>query len=165
MNIVLTGFMACGKTTTAKALKDKLSMDIIDTDEEIVKREGRSINDIFSQEGEGYFRKLETGIIKEMADNLDNFIISTGGGLPITEGNGELLKKLGKVVYLTVTQETVLKRIEGDSSRPLLKDDAKENTRKLLEYRSPIYQKNADITVSTDDRTTEEIVNEIISKI
>lgn len=162
-NVVLIGFMACGKTTIGTQLSKRLNYRLLDTDELIVKRQGRSINDIFANEGEPYFRKLESDVITELAGKSDNCIISTGGGLPITKGNDELLKKLGKVVYLTVTKETVLKRIQGDTSRPLLAGDAKEKTTKLLEFRHPIYENAADVMIKTDDKSVSDIVEEIIS--
>ena len=161
-NIVLIGFMACGKSTIGTMLADRLGYSLVDTDEEIVKEQGKSINDIFAQEGEPYFRNLETQMVEKMCDTLDGCVISTGGGLPITKGNDEILKKLGTVIYLTVTKETVLERIKGDTTRPLLAQDAKERTQKLLEYRKPIYEMAADYSVKTDSRKVEDIVEEII---
>lgn len=164
-NIVLIGFMASGKTTVGNRLASVSGYKLVDTDEEIVKKEGRSINDIFATDGEPYFRKLETSMIEEMADKLDNCIISTGGGLAITPGNDEKLRKLGKVVYLKVTPETVLKRISGDSSRPLLAGDAKSKTLNLLAYRQPIYDQCADIAIDTDDKSVDMIVDMIMRNI
>lgn len=164
-NIVLIGFMGCGKTTIGTALAKKTGYRLIDTDEEIVKREGRTINEIFSGESEKYFRQLETSMIKEMAGELDDCIISTGGGLPVTEGNGELLRKLGIVVYLKATKETVLKRVAGDTSRPLLAGDAKEKTAKLLQYRTPIYERTAQIQIVTDNRAVDDITAEVMEKV
>lgn len=164
-NIVLIGFMACGKTTIGNSLAKKTGYTLIDTDEEIVKNEGRSINDIFAQDGEPAFRAIETQTITNMQGNVNNCIISTGGGLPITAGNEKILARLGTVVYLTVTKETVLERIKGDNSRPLLAKDAQEKTSKLLEFRTPIYEKAAQIIVKTDGRSVEEIVDEIIEKL
>lgn len=161
-NIVLIGFMACGKSTIGTLLADNLGYRLVDTDEEIVKEQGKSINDIFAQEGEAYFRKLETQMVEKMCDTLEGCIISTGGGLPITKGNDEILKKLGTVIYLTVTKETVLERIKGDTTRPLLAEDAQERTQKLLEYRKPIYEMAADYSVKTDGRAVEDIVEEIV---
>lgn len=165
MNIVLIGFMACGKTTIGNALSKKTGMELLDTDSEIVKQQGILINEIFDTKGEAYFRKLESDIVCELSKTIDNTIISTGGGLPITDGNDVLLKELGKVVYLTVTKETVLKRIEGDSSRPLLAGDAKTKTENLLKFREPKYEKAADIIISTDDKSVDDIVEEIIKKL
>lgn len=161
-NIVLIGFMACGKSTIGTLLAKRLGYKLVDTDEEIVKEQKKSINDIFAQEGEAYFRKLETQMVEKMCEELEGCVISTGGGLPITKGNDAILKRLGTVIYLTVTKETVLERIKGDTTRPLLAEDARERTQKLLEYRKPIYEMAADYSVKTDGRDVEDIVEEIM---
>ena len=162
-NIVLIGFMGCGKTTIGTALAEKLEYGFLDTDARIVEKEGRSISDIFAKEGESYFRDVETKTIKELADSCEKTIVSTGGGLPLRECNGDILKRLGFVVFLKVGKDTVLKRLEGDTTRPLLQgDDVEGKVERLLEFRNPIYEYTAHVVVSTDDKTVEEIVGEII---
>lgn len=160
-NIILIGFMGSGKTTVGKALAEKLSYKFVDTDEWIEEKEKRTISDIFNEEGEAYFRALETDIIKDMED-LENHIISTGGGLPLKQENGEILKKIGFIVYLDVTKETVMKRLEGDQTRPLLSgSEMEQSVKERLQFRKPIYEYTAHITISADDKEVDDIVEEI----
>ncbi len=165
-NIVLTGFMGSGKTTVGRNLENKLNIRLLDTDKLIVEAENTSINDIFANKGEPYFRQLETAIVNKLISQNTKAVISTGGGLPITEGNGELLKKLGYVVFLRAKEDTIVKRLARDTERPLLAGgNLDEKTHQLLEYRTPIYEKFADIIVDTDDKSPSEIADEILEKI
>ncbi len=162
-NIILIGFMGCGKTTVGTALAEKLEYKLLDTDAVIVEKEGKSINAIFAENGEEYFRNIETKTLEEMEQTLEKAVISTGGGLVLRECNGAILKNLGFVVFLKVEKETVLKRLAGDDTRPLLKgDNVEEKVENLLEYRNPIYEYTAHVVVETDDKTVEEIIEEII---
>ena len=163
-NIVLIGFMGSGKTTIGRNLGRKLSMPLLDTDKLIVEQQGITINEIFATKGEPFFRQLETKIVEELIEKEENAVISTGGGLVITEGNGELLKKLGKVVFLRTKEETIVKRLAGDDTRPLLKGGLDEKTHKLLEYRTPIYEKYADIIIDTDNNGPAGLAEQIIER-
>lgn len=160
-NIILIGFMGSGKTTVGKALAEQLSYQFLDTDDWIEKKENKTINEIFKEQGETYFRDLETDTIKQLS-NLEKHIISTGGGLPLKQENGEILKQNGFIVYLDVKKDTVLKRLEGDKTRPLLSSNMLEqNIKERLEYRKPIYEYTAHISVSVDNREVDDIVEEI----
>ena len=101
-NIILIGFMGCGKTTFGTWIAKNKKMDFCDTDALIVEKEKKSINDIFSENGEPYFRELETEIVKDLIKSRHNTVVSVGGGLPLKPENRELLKKLGTVVYLQI---------------------------------------------------------------
>lgn len=162
-NIILIGFMGCGKTTIGNELYKRLNYKFLDTDAEIEKNSGMTISDIFAKYGEEYFRNLETKTIEDMISNVNETIISTGGGLPLRKCNAEILKKLGFVVYLKVKKDTVLKRLEGDNTRPLLAgDNVDEKVEKLLEFRNPIYEASAHLIIETDDKTIEDILEEIV---
>ncbi len=162
-NIILIGFMGSGKTTIGTVLAKQLEYKFFDTDAFIVEKEGKTINAIFAENGEEYFRNTETKMLEEMEQTLERAIVSTGGGLPLRECNGVILKKLGFVVFLKVQKETVLKRLKGDDTRPLLKgDNAEEKVDYLLEYRNPIYEYTAHVVIETDNKTVEEISEEII---
>ena len=119
-NIILIGLMGAGKSTIGKALATTLNYRFIDVDEEIVKHENMSINDIFLQKSENYFREIETQIIKEICKN-NKTVISLGGGGFEKEINREILLNNGKVFYLYTDVNTLYERIKSDSSRPLLK--------------------------------------------
>lgn len=161
-NIILIGFMGSGKTTVGIKLSYHMRRVLIDTDKEIEKQQEREISEIFAKEGEAYFRKLETELLKEMIGSEHERIISTGGGLPVREENRPLLKKLGTVVYLKPSPETVYERLKGDTKRPLLQcADPLTRIRELMAEREEAYADAADMTVNVDNKTFEEIIEEI----
>lgn len=162
-NIVLIGFMGCGKTTVGKELAKALEYRFVDTDEFIETQTKKSISDIFATQGEEYFRILETDTIANMRDTLNCCVISTGGGLPLREVNAGILLKTGFVVYLRVQKETVEERLRGDTKRPLLQGgQVSEKIEKLLTYRDPIYECGAHMVLDVDEKSIEELVEEII---
>lgn len=165
-SIILIGFMGAGKTTIGKKLAKELDYKFLDTDEMIVSREGMSINDIFDRYGEEHFRTLETELLAELVENnVENVIFSVGGGLPVRKDNHFYLKKLGKVIYLSVVESTIRERLAGDTQRPLLRGSEKEvadRINSMLEKRDPIYREVADIILQTDNMSVSEIVEEII---
>ena len=165
-NICLIGYMGSGKTTVGKALAERLCMEFQDTDELIVKREGRSIPDIFGDDGEAYFRALETELLTELAGGeMDvKTVLSTGGGLPVDERNRHLLRKIGRVVYLRAEAQCLNLRIGNDTNRPLLASgDRLDKIRSMLKIRGPIYEECADIVIDTDELDIEETVDGIIA--
>lgn len=162
MNIVLTGFMGTGKTAVGKKLAKELHMEYIDTDTMIEEGTQMSIPKIFKKWGETSFRDLETKAIKCLGI-LDNFVISTGGGVVLKEENMKELEKKGVIICLRASIDVILKRTSKNKKRPLLEEscDARKKIEDLLEYREPFY-KRADFTVDTSDPNTNDIVKEII---
>ncbi len=146
-NIILCGFMGCGKTTLAKALGARLDMPFIDTDEEIVKGQGKSIAQIFETEGEPFFRALETDLIAQLSVGSGK-IISVGGGLAANVENHPYLKKAGKVILLDCGIEEILCRILGDKERPLTAD-GRDSLIARYNERKPIYEEIADIIIDS----------------
>jgi shikimate kinase len=157
--------MATGKTTVAKILAKKLGYRFIDIDEEIERFEGKSINTIFETEGESYFRKIEAKATKKIS-GLSNHVIACGGGVVMNEDNVKALKNSSKMVLLTATPQEILKRIEGNRTRPLLEVENKliEIT-SILEKRQPTYKRMADIEIDTTQRSPNEIVDIIIKQV
>ena len=165
-NIILTGFMASGKSAVGKGLAKRLRMNFVDTDELIEEKEGIKISQIFREKGELYFRKIETKIIKEVAE-YKNSVIATGGGVVLKEENMQALRKNGTILCLSTDAATILKRTSQNRLRPLLEGEkgGKENKiRALLAFRSPYYQK-ADFILDTTDLMIEEITERIINYI
>ena len=161
-NIILIGFMGAGKTTIGEAFARRRNMRLIDTDQMIEETAGMTISDIFALKGEGEFRKTETAVLKRLMEEEEGVVLSVGGGLPLREENRRLLKKLGVVVYLEVSPETVVKRLEGDTTRPLLQGaNVREKAEKLLSERGPIYRMASDITVNVDGRSVDGIIEEL----
>ena len=163
-NVIFTGFMGAGKTTVGKELVKK-GFELIDTDAYIEACEKMSISDIFAQKGEDYFRQAETKALKTLLVQDKQFVISCGGGMPLREENRKLLKKLGMVVYLRIQPETVLARLKGDTTRPLLKgDDSGERVRTLMKQREAHYLSGADFVLDVDHKTPGELAEEIFKE-
>lgn len=138
-NIVLTGFMASGKTETAKELSKLSSFRLIDTDDMIVKKEGKTINEIFAEKGEEYFREIEKQIIKDISE-MKNSVISTGGGVVLFKENIENLRKNSVIFNLSVPFEVIAGRIrDAAESRPLMKDSSIEEIHERYIGRMPYY--------------------------
>ena len=166
MNIILFGMMAAGKTTVGERLALAMRRSFVDTDRLIVERHGE-IAGIFQRHGEGYFRALEGEIVKELVQN-DGQVIAVGGGLVMSEENVSRLKANGKMVYLRGSVTTLVERLTGDKTRPLLQvDDVSltEQVEKILSARAPIYERVADFTVDIDGKTPEKITVEIMAKL
>lgn len=162
-SIVLIGFMGSGKTTVGIKLSYKMRMVVEDTDKMIECKKDMSISDIFASQGESAFRDMETELLKELSEKKTCNIYSVGGGTPIREENRALLKKIGNVVFLRIKPETVFKRLQNDTSRPLLQgDNPMEKIQNLMEQRKSYYEDAADFIIDVDDKSTDEIVNEIV---
>lgn len=160
-NIILCGFMGSGKTTIGKLLANKNSVEFIDTDAYIEKREGRSITNIFENDGESYFRCLENSLCKELSKK-DNLVISVGGGTLQNDENVSFLKKNGYIFLLDVSADIIYERIKDDTSRPLLqKADKKSALTELYERRLPVYKSVSDFIIDADC-TPAEAVERII---
>lgn len=164
-NIVLIGFMGVGKGSISRALSKKLDMLALDTDDMIVSMQKRQIKTIFKKEGEGYFRDIEGKMAQWIGENIDNTIISTGGGFPIYVDD---IKPMGKIFYLKNSFEGIMKRIDESPNpkkklkkRPLFKD--KKKARALLESRLARYAEVADVVIETEGKTADAIVAEIIA--
>jgi shikimate kinase len=132
----------CGKSTVGKILAQKLHREILDTDKEIVKADGRTIPEIFENDGEKFFRDLETEAVETVGKQLSK-IIATGGGAGIKKENRDALKQNGTIIYLK--KDLSLLSLEG---RPLSKDE--DALRKIYEARKEIYEAFSDFTVEVD---------------
>lgn len=163
-NIILIGYMGSGKSTAAWELHRRNRMEIIDTDSKIVQEQGKTINEIFAEDGESAFRDLETDYLKRLAEKKNSYILSTGGGMPVREENRVLLKSLGTVFFLKADTDTILERVKHDTARPLLQDkDRRTKIETMLAERTPLYEAAADYIIATDGKTIEEVVGEILS--
>ncbi len=161
-HLILIGFMGSGKTTVGKKLSESLHIPFVDTDEEIEKASGMKIADIFSRYGEPYFRDLETQEIRRLSEDAQRKVISAGGGLAAQERNRPYLKQMGTVVFLQARTESLIERLAGDTERPMLKGaDLRERIETLMEQRREAYERAADLSVWTDEKNIEEIVEEI----
>ncbi len=158
-NIILIGFMGCGKSSVGRELHKSLGYHFIDTDHLIEEQAGKSIPEIFKEDGETAFRDLETGILQQIIQqNTNHHIIATGGGMPIREQNQALLRELGFVVLLSCDAEVIYQRTSRASNRPLLNcEDPLAKINSMLKERLPIYEKSAHIEINTSSLDFNEI--------
>lgn len=162
-NIILIGFMGSGKTSVGEKLAEKLDVRFADTDAIIEEKYKTSISAIFAEHGEPYFRLLETAVLEEMANDSEAFVLSVGGGLPVQPENHACMKRIGMTVYLKTKKETLIERLKGDTTRPLLQGGELEaRVESLMKDREHIYEAVSDISVDTDGKTLGQIADEII---
>ena len=162
-NLFLIGYRGTGKTVLGRRVAIKLKREFVDTDSIIVELAGKSIPQIFSEDGEEKFREWETLALKKACEKED-CIVSCGGGIITQERNFELLST-GIVCLLTSGAKVIYDRIYKDGNRPSLTNkDPFEEIVHLLEVRGPMYEKAADFEVHTSVNGVHECVNEIINK-
>ena len=163
-NIVLVGMMGAGKTTVGELLATKLNRELKDIDRVIEQEQKKSIIEIFTDDGEEAFRKLESETIEKFS-NMSDLIISTGGGALEKANNLSNLQKNGIIIYLKADIEELYKRVKNETQRPLLKEqDPLEVIKKLIKKREKFYLM-ANITIITDNKSPEKITEEIIKAI
>ena len=164
MKLILIGFMGSGKTSVAKLLAKKLKLKIIELDNLVLKASNRlSINQIFKKDGEIKFRQLEINQAKKLK-NQKNVVISNGGGVVINKVILDYLKQNnGLVVFLKTDFSIIKKRLKNDSIRPLFTNLKK--AKQLFLFRQPLYQHYADLTVTTDNRSINQVVITIIKNL
>lgn len=161
-NIILIGFMGTGKSTIGRNLSQTFGYPLIDTDNFIVEQDGRSIPQIFEEEGEQAFRDMETKLLQSLNRHTGH-IIATGGGIIGRPENRQLLRKLGYVVWLIARPAEILERTSRNSNRPLLNnEDPKKTIRDLLEIRTPLYRDTAHLGIETDNLSFDEVATGII---
>lgn len=156
--IFLIGFMGAGKTTVGQVLAKELGYDFIDLDNVIALQTGKSVQQIFLELGEVEFRWLETEAIR-CCRNLVSSVVALGGGAYVSEENRDLLRGIGKTIWLDCPLDVCLQRIRGDKSRPLLGDESAMRT--LLDNRRPSYSQ-ADFRINAAELTPEDLANEIV---
>jgi shikimate kinase len=160
--LYVTGFMGSGKSTVGKELSSYLHLPVIDTDDEIVKRIGLSIREIFEEHGESYFRELESSVLYSLPTT--NVIVTTGGGMVTRKENKEWMKTNGVLIYLHCDFDTLWSRLEHDTTRPLVVNSQKEQIKKLYQDRFDLYQ-DFDIKVDTSSLQLDELVKEIGNRV
>ena len=154
--------MGSGKSTVGKIISDELFLTFHDTDEEIENRTGASIDWIFDLEGEEGFRKRETKILDELAQ-LNSIVLSTGGGIILSDENRDTLSSRGTVFYLATPISVQLERTSKDKDRPLLKNgDPGKILEELHMARESLYEAVADHIVNTEGKSSQEVSSEII---
>lgn len=164
MNWILEGFMGSGKSAIGRRLAGHRGLPFLDTDSIIEEKQSMSIADIFSHQGEGAFRQMETAVLWGLTLDDTEAVISLGGGTPMYDRNIRPIKELGKVIYLKASSELLIKRLEGGvEERPMLKGgELDERVQSLLAKREDRYMEIADIIVPMEDEPIEDTCSRII---
>lgn len=161
-NIYLVGFMGAGKSTVGRRLARRAGYHFVDLDQQVVALEGKAIPEIFTQQGEVYFRDCETRVLMQQA-SAQSTVFATGGGIVGRAENREQMRRTGRVIYLRASWPTIMRRLSKGSGRPLADPEKGWDTVEALwRSRQPWYEE-ADHIVDTDDLHVHEVVGRIIS--
>ena len=165
-SIALIGFMGVGKTAVGKALAKKLDKEFIELDALIEQQAGKSIPEIFQQDGEVAFRELEIEVTKEVSKKK-KLVIACGGGIVLNKINIDRLRNESTIVYLTASAKMILERVSGGSGeRPLLKAGNRDlKIEELLRFRKPFYERAADIKIDTAKLDIAAVAEQVIMKL
>lgn len=163
MKIFLIGFMGCGKTHWGRQLGQKLQIPFFDLDEKIVEQEGRSVSQIFEEDGEEYFRMLEKEILYMLTDGHETFVMATGGGTPCFFNNIDYLKQRGTVVWLNCPVECLYQRlIKEKEQRPLLRKISDSELKSYIVRKfsnRKIFYQQAGVIIQEDILTLDKLVS------
>jgi shikimate kinase len=168
-SVMLIGYRGTGKSTVARLLAEKLGWTWADADQCLEERHGRTIAEIFRDEGETGFRDKETALLAELCSRRHQ-VLATGGGAILQGGNRELLRRSGMVVWLRADPETIWSRLQADAQtakrRPALtQQGGREEIEALLAAREPLYRECADLIVDTGQREPAEVVAQIATEL
>lgn len=161
MNLVLVGFMASGKTSVGRRVARRLGYRFLDTDHFIEGELGCTIAELFATKGEAHFRDLESRLARRLSA-LTNTVIATGGGMPVTPGNFDALRKAGVVVFLDADIDEIVQRLERDTRRPKVQGgELREKALRLHGERVPVYRQ-ADVVVDTKGKSVNRVAGDLI---
>ncbi len=163
MNLVLIGYRGTGKTSVADRLAQHLDRDVIHLDAEIERRAGKSIPEFVAERGWPAFRDLEEAVVRDSAVR-QGVVLDCGGGVVEREANFDALRSSGTVVWLRASVPVIVQRIGGDNQRPSLTGTMSftEEVAEVLARRTPLYHRLAHHEVDTDERSVDQIVQEIV---
>jgi shikimate kinase len=166
MNVFLIGYRGTGKSTVARLAASRLNLEWLDADEELERRAGRSIAEIFAAGGEAAFRDLEEAVVAELAAR-SNLVLALGGGAVLREENRRAIAGRGKVVWLRASADTIERRLAADASTALRRPNLTAaggvaEIRELLARREPLYRSCADFVIDTEGKTPEQVADELV---
>jgi shikimate kinase len=166
--IFLIGYRGTGKTSVGRELASRLGYGFVDADHEIERKAGKTIAQIFADEGESGFRNLEERTVASVA-RKHRIVVALGGGAVLRQENRRAVSKAGTVVWLTASVDTILARVATDpttsSRRPNLTVGGREEVEQLLAVRTPLYAECATLIVDTENKTSAEVADEIIARL
>jgi shikimate kinase len=162
-HLVLVGMMGVGKTTVARVVGERLGRPVLDSDLVIEARTGRTVREIFAEDGEDAFRALETAMLVEALASPEPVVIAAAGGVVLSERNRATLRDSGaRVVWLCADPSTLVERVKTGGHRPLLDEDPAGTLRLMFEQREPLYREVADAIVLVDNRSVSEVVEAVL---
>ena len=161
-NIILVGMPSCGKSTVGVVLAKTLNKNFVDTDLLIQRREKKTLQEIINTEGNEYFHKVEEEVL--LSFDEEDYVVATGGSAIYFDSAMEHFKKKGIVVYIRVSLNTVLERLNNIKTRGVTLEKG-QTLEDLYNMRIPLYEKHADVIIDADGCTVEETIEKIIEKI
>jgi shikimate kinase len=165
--LLLIGMMASGKTTVGRIVAERLGWGYLDSDEQVCERTGRSVREIFEQDGEAAFRKEERLALEAAVADDQPRVIAVAGGAVLDIANRTLLRRAGTIAWLRADPEVLAERVgrSGQGHRPLLGDDPGAALRRLDAERRPIYEELADIVLDVEGRSPEELAEALVQEL
>ena len=160
MTVVLVGFMGAGKTTVGRILAERLGLPFVDSDVLIEERQGRPIKDIFETEGEEFFRELEHRTVADLLHGQDA-VVALGGGA-VRDARTQAVLREARVVYLRVSYDEALERVQDDAFRPMLR---RPDLAAVYEARTSVYEDASAVTVDTDGRHPDEVARTVLERL
>lgn len=162
-HLVLVGMMGVGKTTVARVVADRLGRRVFDSDAIIESRQGRTVREIFTDDGEEAFRALETEVLLEALASPEPVVVAGAGGVVLSATNREALKSSGaRVVWLCADPATLVERVKSGGHRPLLDDDPAGTLQRMFRDREALYREVADAIVLVDNRSVGDVVEAVL---
>ena len=162
-HLVLVGMMGTGKSTVGRVIARKLRRPLLDSDELIEARTGRTVREIWASEGEEAFRALETETLIATLDSTEPAVIAAAGGVVLSEINRAVLSEAdAHVVWLLASVDVLLDRVRNGAHRPLLDDDPEAVLRQMFVEREPLYREAADAIVSVDHRSIHDVAQAVL---
>lgn len=162
-HLVLVGMMGVGKTTVARVVADRLNRRVLDSDAIIEGRTGRTVREIFAEDGEPAFRAMETEVLLESLAWEEPVVIAGAGGVVLSETNRAALKASGaRVVWLCADPATLVERVRSGGHRPLLDADPAGTLQRMFAEREALYREVADAIVLVDNRSVSDVVEAVL---
>jgi shikimate kinase len=163
--VLLIGMMGAGKSTTGRLLAERLGWVYLDSDDEILRRTGRTVPEIWHADGEAAFRAEESAVLADATASVSPVVVGVAGGAVLDPANFIVIREAGLVVWLRVSVPTLVARVGDGAGRPLLEGDPAGSLRRLEAARRPIYESLAEIVIDVDGLAATDVVDRIVEEL